>query len=82
MQGFVEFAKSVAKLIFVVLVLVIMFNEEHARLLAGMLTQPAEFGMVIRDMMIDILMAIVFVMAVIAGVDSSGRASTGCRTCA
>lgn len=68
-QGFVEFAKSVAKLVFVVLVLVIMFNEEHARLLAGMLTQPAQFGLVIRGMMIDILTAIVFVMAVIAGID-------------
>jgi flagellar biosynthetic protein FlhB len=68
-QGLVEFAKSVAKLTFVVLVLVIMFNDDHARLLAGMLTQPAQFGMVIREMMIDILLVIVFVMAVIAGVD-------------
>jgi len=68
-QGLVEFAKAVAKLVFVVLVLVIMFNEEHARLLAGMLTQPAAFGMVIRSMLIDILLAIVFVMAAIAAVD-------------
>ena len=67
--GFVEFAKSVAKLAFVILVLVFTLSQDHRKLLAGMLTQPAEFGLVIRSMSIDILVAIVFVMALIAAVD-------------
>lgn len=68
-QGLVEFAKSVAKLTFVTLILVLIFRHEHIKLLAGMLTQPAEFGLVIRQSMIDVLKSIVFVMAVIAGFD-------------
>ncbi len=49
--------------------LVLIFRREHITLLAGMLTQPAEFGLVIRQSMIDVLKAILFVMAVIAGID-------------
>jgi len=68
-QGFVEFGKSVAKLVFVCLVLVLVLRSEHITLLTGMLTQPADFGMVIRDVLVDILIAIVAVMGVIAGAD-------------
>ncbi|WP_394886648.1 flagellar biosynthesis protein FlhB [Mesorhizobium sp. AaZ16] len=68
-QGFVEFLKSLGKLGFVVLVLIFTLSESHRQLLAGMLTPPAAFGLVIRDIAIDILVAIVFVMGVIAAFD-------------
>ncbi|HTV71665.1 MAG TPA: flagellar biosynthesis protein FlhB [Rhizobiaceae bacterium] len=69
LQGFVEFAKSLAKLIFTLIVLIFALGEAHISLLSGMITPPAAFGMVIRDMAIDILSAVTFVMLVIAAVD-------------
>lgn len=69
LQGFVEFLKSLAKLGFVSLVLVLLLSQDYRRLLAGMITNPLEFAMVIRAISIDILVAIVFVMALIAAVD-------------
>ena len=69
LQGFVEFLKSLAKLGFVSVVLVLVLSQDHRRLLAGMITSPLEFAMVIRQISVDILMAIVFVMALIAGAD-------------
>lgn len=68
-QGFVEFLKSLGKLGFVVMVLVFVLSDEHRRLLAGMITNPVAFGSVIRSIAIDILVAIVFVMAAIAVAD-------------
>jgi len=68
-QGFVEFLKSLAKLGFACTVLAFTLSQDHRRLLAGMITNPLEFTMVIRDISIDILMAIVFVMMLIAGAD-------------
>jgi flagellar biosynthetic protein FlhB len=68
-QGFVEFIKALAKLGFVTAVLVLAFSEEHRRLLAGMITNPFEFGMVVRAMAVNILTAIVLVMAAIAAAD-------------
>ncbi len=68
-QGFVEFIKSLAKLIFAVLVLVFALSEDHRQLLGGMITNPFEFGSVIRQMAIDILVAVVLVMAAIAAAD-------------
>jgi flagellar biosynthesis protein FlhB len=68
-QGFVEFLKSLGKLGFAMLVLVFTLGESHHRLLAGMMTPPAAFGLVIRDIAIDILVAIVFVMGLIAAID-------------
>jgi flagellar biosynthetic protein FlhB len=68
-QGFVEFLKSLGKLGFVVLVLIFTLGESHRQLLAGMMTPPAAFGLVIRDIAIDILVSIVFVMGVIAAFD-------------
>ena len=61
-QGFVEFLKSLAKLGFAILVLVIVLSDDHRRLLAGMITNPVAFGSVIRSIAVDILTAIVFVM--------------------
>lgn len=68
-QGFVEFLKSLGKLGFVVMVLIFVLSDEHRRLLAGMITNPVAFGSVIRGIAIDILVAIVFVMAAIAVAD-------------
>lgn len=68
-QGFVEFLKSLAKLGFTILVLVIVLSDDHRRLLAGMITNPVAFGSVIRSMAVDILTAIVVVMGVIAVAD-------------
>jgi flagellar biosynthetic protein FlhB len=68
-QGLVEFLKSLGKLGFVTVVLVFTLSESHRQLLAGMLTPPAAFGLVIREMAIDILVSIVFVMGLIAAAD-------------
>ncbi|WP_378949067.1 flagellar biosynthesis protein FlhB [Mesorhizobium sp. ANAO-SY3R2] len=68
-QGFVEFLKSLAKLGFAILVLVIVLSDDHRRLLAGMITNPVAFGSVIRGIAVDILTTIVFVMGVIAVAD-------------
>jgi flagellar biosynthetic protein FlhB len=68
-QGLAEFAKSLAKLGFVALVLVLTLSQVHRRLLDGMLTNPLEFGLVTRSILVDILTAIVFVMAAIAAAD-------------
>ena len=68
-QGFVEFAKAVGKLVFVTLVLIFILRDDLTRLLSGMITPPASFGLVIRDIGINILVAIVVVMGAIAGVD-------------
>jgi flagellar biosynthetic protein FlhB len=68
-QGFVEFLKSLGKLGFAILVLIFTLSESHRQLLAGMLTPPAAFPLVIRDIAIDILVSIVFVMGLIAAFD-------------
>ncbi|TGQ41540.1 MULTISPECIES: flagellar biosynthesis protein FlhB [unclassified Mesorhizobium] len=68
-QGFVEFLKSLGKLGFAVVVLGFTLSEDHRRLLAGMITNPVAFGLVIRSIAVDILVAIVFVMGLIAAVD-------------
>lgn len=69
LQGFVEFLKSLAKLGFATVVLVFTLSQDHRRLLAGMITNPLEFAMVIRGISVDILVAIVFVIALIAAAD-------------
>lgn len=68
-QGFVEFLKSVAKVGFAILVLVIVLSDSVSRILSGMLTNPVEFASVIRGFAVDILIAIVFVMGAIAAAD-------------
>ena len=68
-QGFVEFAKSLAKLGFAIVVLGFTLSEDHRKLLAGMITNPVAFGLVIRGIAVDILVAIVFVVGLIAAVD-------------
>ena len=69
LQGFVEFLKSLGKLGFTLIILIFVLSEAHLSLLSGMITAPAAFGLVIRDVAIDILTSITFVMLLIAGVD-------------
>lgn len=68
-QGFVEFFKSLAKVGFAILVLVLALSDDARKLLEGMITGPAEFGLVIRGLAVDILVVIVFVMGAIAAAD-------------
>jgi flagellar biosynthetic protein FlhB len=68
-QGFVEFLKSLSKLGFACGVLVFTLSQDYRRLLAGMCTNPMEFGDVINGISVDILVSIVFVMALIATAD-------------
>ena len=68
-KGFAEFAKALAKLAFAGLILYIALRNAQGRLLAGMVTQPAAFGMVIADIAINIIVAITLVMVAIATVD-------------
>ena len=69
LQGWVEFLKSLAKLGFVTIVLSFVVAQDPRRLLSGMITNPFAFGMVIRSIAIDILTAVVGVMAAIAAAD-------------
>ncbi|MBX3579401.1 MAG: flagellar biosynthesis protein FlhB [Rhizobiaceae bacterium] len=69
LQGWVEFLKSLGKLAFTLVILIFVLSETHLRLLSGMITPPSVFGLVIRDVAIDILTAITFVMLVIAAAD-------------
>ena len=69
MQGWVEFGKSLGKLLVVGGFVIFALREAQERLLAGMITQPAAFTSVIRDISVEIVIAIVCVMAVIAAVD-------------
>lgn len=68
-QGFVEFLKSLAKVGFAITVLFFALSQTHRQLLNGMITSPVEFVQVIRSIAVQILVAIVFVMAVIASAD-------------
>ncbi|MGB3387240.1 MAG: flagellar biosynthesis protein FlhB [Pseudaminobacter sp.] len=69
LQGFVEFLKSLGKVGFAILVLVFVLSDDLRPLLAGMITQPTTFAQVIREIAIDILVSIVFVMGLITAVD-------------
>ncbi|MBL8578402.1 MAG: flagellar biosynthesis protein FlhB [Mesorhizobium sp.] len=68
-QGFVEFLKSVGKMVFAIAVLCFVLSDSLRQFLAGMLTQTTDFVLVIRSISIDILVSIVAVMGLIAGVD-------------
>ena len=69
LQGWVEFLKSLGKLALAITVLVFTLSGDYRKLLAGMITNPAAFGLVIRGIAVDILSAIVFVMGLIAAAD-------------
>lgn len=67
--GWVEFAKSVAKLVFVLGVLSFAAAGVRDKIMAGVLTNPAEFGLVIRDVIIRILISVTLVVAAITVFD-------------
>ncbi|AWC22759.1 flagellar biosynthesis protein FlhB [Aminobacter sp. P9b] len=68
-QGFVEFLKSLGKLGFAIIVLIFVLSDDLRVLLTGMITNPVAYGSVIRNIAVDILVAIVFVMGAIAVAD-------------
>ena len=68
-KGFVEFAKSFGKVVFATVFLVFVMSDVHARLLAGMVTNPVSFGLVIRDIAVELITTVALAMALIAGAD-------------
>ncbi len=68
-KGLVEFLKSLGKLVFATAVVAMAMNGAQTDLLAGMITQPEAFGSVIRDLTIDIVLAITAVMVLIGVAD-------------
>lgn len=68
-QGFVEFLKSLGKLGFAIIVLIFVLSDDLRVLLTGMITNPVAYGSVIRNIAVDILVAIVFVMGAISVAD-------------
>jgi flagellar biosynthetic protein FlhB len=68
-KGLVEFAKSLGKLILAGVVLTFAMRGAQNELLAGMITQPEAFGAVIRDLAVEIVVAITAIMVVIAVAD-------------
>jgi len=68
-KGWAEFAKSIAKLVFAGFILTLVLRGSERELLAGMITQPEAFGVVIRSLAIEIVTAITALMVVIAIID-------------
>src|SRR5690606_3534601 len=68
-KGLAEFAKSLGKLVFAGAVLAFTMRDAQTRRRSGMITQPEAFGSVIREIAIEIVVAITVIMVVIAAVD-------------
>ena len=68
-QGLVEFLKSLAKILVVGSILIAVMRNVQAELLLGMITQPTAFGLVIRDIAVDILAIITLFTLVVAAAD-------------
>ncbi len=68
-KGWIEFLKSVAKLAFVIGVLVFALSDAREKLLAGMIMHPVAFAAVMRDIAIQVLISITLVMVAIAVFD-------------
>ncbi|WP_295807301.1 flagellar biosynthesis protein FlhB [uncultured Nitratireductor sp.] len=68
-KGFVEFAKSLGKIVVAGGFLILAMREAETRLLAGMITNPVEFTSVIRDIAVQSLVVVTLVVAVIAVAD-------------
>lgn len=67
--GWVEFAKSLAKLAFAVAVVYFVMRDAGTELLAGLVTHPDSFGLVLRSLVVKVVLSITLVMAAIAGAD-------------
>lgn len=68
-KGLAEFAKSLGKLVLAGVVLAFAMRGAQTELLAGMITQPEAFGSVIRDIAVEIVVAITAIMVLIAVID-------------
>jgi flagellar biosynthesis protein FlhB len=68
-RGWVEFGKSLAKLVFAIAVLSLAIGEARNQMLSGMITHPVVFGEVIREILINILVSLVLVMLAIGVFD-------------
>ncbi|EKF41554.1 flagellar biosynthesis protein FlhB [Nitratireductor indicus] len=68
-KGFVEFLKSLGKLLVAGGFLIFAMRSAETRLLAGMITNPVDFTSVIRDIAVECLVVVTLVVAVIAVAD-------------
>ncbi len=68
-KGLVEFAKAIGKLVLAGAVLFFALRGSQTELLAGMITAPEAFGSVIRDIAIEIIVAITIIMILIGAID-------------
>ncbi|MCR4268340.1 flagellar biosynthesis protein FlhB [Nitratireductor sp. ZSWI3] len=68
-KGFVEFAKSLGKLVVAGGFLIFAMRQAETRLLAGMITNPVEFTNVIRNIAVESLVVVTLVVAAIAVAD-------------
>jgi flagellar biosynthetic protein FlhB len=68
-KGLVEFAKSIGKLVLAGAVLFFALRGSLSELLAGMITAPEAFGAVIREIAIEIVLAITAIMILIGTID-------------
>lgn len=68
-KGLAEFVKSLGKLVLAGAVLTFALRGAQTELLLGMRTQPEAFGSVIRDIAVEIVIAITAIMVVIAVID-------------
>ncbi|WEX08296.1 flagellar biosynthesis protein FlhB [Chelativorans sp. AA-79] len=68
-RGLVEFVKSICKMLIVGGLVAFTLREASARLLSGMVTHPVVFTLTIRDLAIEILVAICLFMIVLAVAD-------------
>lgn len=68
-KGFVEFLKSVAKLIFASLLVALVLHDLVPRMLQGMNSEVGSFLVVIREMLMKMFAAIIFAMVLVATAD-------------
>ncbi|PSM18847.1 MULTISPECIES: flagellar biosynthesis protein FlhB [Nitratireductor] len=68
-KGFVEFLKSLGKVLFAMVFLYFVMHDVDVRLLQGMVTHPLGFGLVIRDLAVELVVTITIVMVLIAAAD-------------
>ncbi len=68
-KGFAEFLKQLGKVLFAGIFLMFIMHDAHIRLLGGMTTHPAAFGVVIRDMVVQLAVGVTLAMAIVAAAD-------------
>ncbi|WP_173934779.1 flagellar biosynthesis protein FlhB [Chelativorans sp. Marseille-P2723] len=68
-RGLMEFLKSIGKILVVGSLVAFTLRHADTRLLSGMMTHPVVFTMTIRELAVDILMAVALFMALVAAAD-------------